>query len=148
MYKDLEYRTSLESLGGCEQTQSQASSFGGGVHLPASADASHTEDHVAPVPVCGQTSGRQNAPCLPIPRLIVFLRMSLILCGTRSPSWFDWVQPTFSLMPPIIRCCLILKLEPFYEGQGWDLDRWLARGIEMDNAVISDFPEVTFGFHL
>ncbi len=36
----------------------------------------------------------------------------------------------------------------FYEAQGWDLDRWLAVGIEMDNAVMGDFPEVTFGFHL
>ena len=40
------------------------------------------------------------------------------------------------------------KTRTFYEGQGWDLDRWLVRGIEMDNAVIGDFPEVTFGFHL
>ena len=40
------------------------------------------------------------------------------------------------------------KTRTFYEGQGWDLDRWLDRGIEMDNAVIGDFPEVTFGFHL
>ena len=45
-----------------------------------------------------------------------------------------------------------LLLEPrtraFYEEQGWTLERWLHRGIEMDNAVIGDFPEVTFGFHL
>lgn len=40
------------------------------------------------------------------------------------------------------------KTRTFYEGQSWDLDRWLDRGIEMDNAVIGDFPEVTFGFHL
>jgi 5-methyltetrahydropteroyltriglutamate--homocysteine methyltransferase len=36
----------------------------------------------------------------------------------------------------------------FYESQGWGLDRWLRRGIEMDNAVIGGFPAVTFGFHL
>jgi 5-methyltetrahydropteroyltriglutamate--homocysteine methyltransferase len=36
----------------------------------------------------------------------------------------------------------------FYERQGWQLDRWLRRGIEMDNAVIASFPAVTFGFHL
>ncbi len=36
----------------------------------------------------------------------------------------------------------------FYEARGWALDRWLRQGIEMDNAVIGDFPEVTFGFHL
>jgi 5-methyltetrahydropteroyltriglutamate--homocysteine methyltransferase len=36
----------------------------------------------------------------------------------------------------------------FYESQGWSVDRWLSRGIEMDNAVIGTFPHVTFGFHL
>ena len=40
------------------------------------------------------------------------------------------------------------KTRGFYEGQGWTLDQWLDRGIEMDNAVIGGFPEVTFGFHL
>jgi 5-methyltetrahydropteroyltriglutamate--homocysteine methyltransferase len=45
-----------------------------------------------------------------------------------------------------------LLLDPqtraFYEEQGWTLDQWLSRGIEMDNAVMSGFPEITFGFHL
>ena len=45
-----------------------------------------------------------------------------------------------------------LLLEPttraFYESQGWPLEKYLARGIEMDNAVIADFPDVTFSFHL
>jgi 5-methyltetrahydropteroyltriglutamate--homocysteine methyltransferase len=45
-----------------------------------------------------------------------------------------------------------LLLDPqtraFYEHQGWPLDRWLQRGIEMDNAIMGDFPAVTFGFHL
>ncbi len=36
----------------------------------------------------------------------------------------------------------------FYEQQGWSLDRWLSQGIEMDNALMEGFPEVTFGFHL
>ncbi len=40
------------------------------------------------------------------------------------------------------------KTRAFYESQGWSLDRWLHRGIEMDNAVIGSFPHVTFGFHL
>ena len=40
------------------------------------------------------------------------------------------------------------KTRAFYEEQGWRIDQWLDRGIEMDNAVIGDFPEVTFGFHL
>ena len=45
-----------------------------------------------------------------------------------------------------------LLLDPatrtFYESQGWSAERYLERGIEMDNAVIGDFPGVTFGFHL
>jgi 5-methyltetrahydropteroyltriglutamate--homocysteine methyltransferase len=44
----------------------------------------------------------------------------------------------------------------FYEARGWSLDRWLSRGIELDNHVIGgreDTPgagasEVTFAFHL
>jgi 5-methyltetrahydropteroyltriglutamate--homocysteine methyltransferase len=36
----------------------------------------------------------------------------------------------------------------FYEEQGWTVDRWLSQGIEMDNALMRGFSEVTFGFHL
>ena len=36
----------------------------------------------------------------------------------------------------------------FYEAQGWTVDRWLGAGIDLDNAVIGNFPDVTFGFHL
>jgi 5-methyltetrahydropteroyltriglutamate--homocysteine methyltransferase len=40
------------------------------------------------------------------------------------------------------------RTRTFYERQGWDVSRWLAGGIELDNAVIGGFPGVTFGFHL
>ncbi len=40
------------------------------------------------------------------------------------------------------------KTRAFYEGQGWTLDTWLSRGIEMDNAIIAGFPGVTFSMHL
>ncbi len=36
----------------------------------------------------------------------------------------------------------------FYEERGWDLSRWLSRGVELDNHVIGARPGVTFGFHL
>ena len=36
------------------------------------------------------------------------------------------------------------KTRAFYEAQGLTLDQWL----EVDNAVISGVPDVTFGFHL
>jgi 5-methyltetrahydropteroyltriglutamate--homocysteine methyltransferase len=45
-----------------------------------------------------------------------------------------------------------LLLDPqtrvFYERLGWSLDQWLSLGIELDNAVIAGFPNVTFGFHV
>jgi 5-methyltetrahydropteroyltriglutamate--homocysteine methyltransferase len=40
------------------------------------------------------------------------------------------------------------KTRMFYERQGWDLDSWLSRGIELDNYVIGDHDDVTFSFHL
>jgi 5-methyltetrahydropteroyltriglutamate--homocysteine methyltransferase len=43
------------------------------------------------------------------------------------------------------------KTRRFYEQRGWDLDRWLSRGIELDNRVIgarAEDSDVTFGFHL
>jgi 5-methyltetrahydropteroyltriglutamate--homocysteine methyltransferase len=40
------------------------------------------------------------------------------------------------------------KTRHFYEEQGWSLDRWLTRGIELDNAIIAGFSGVTFALHL
>lgn len=40
------------------------------------------------------------------------------------------------------------KTRSFYEQQGWAFDDWLQKGIEMDNAVIGGFHNVTFGLHL
>ena len=45
-----------------------------------------------------------------------------------------------------------LLLDPrtraFYEERGWDFDRWMGRGVELDNHVIGNHPGVTFAFHL
>ena len=40
------------------------------------------------------------------------------------------------------------KTRAFYEMLGWNFDRWLALGVELDNAVMQGFPDVTFGFHI
>jgi 5-methyltetrahydropteroyltriglutamate--homocysteine methyltransferase len=40
------------------------------------------------------------------------------------------------------------KTREFYEGRGWDFDRWMSRGVELDNHVIGEHPGVTFAFHL
>jgi 5-methyltetrahydropteroyltriglutamate--homocysteine methyltransferase len=36
----------------------------------------------------------------------------------------------------------------FYESRGWPAERWLDLGLELDNHVIGERPDVTFGFHL
>jgi 5-methyltetrahydropteroyltriglutamate--homocysteine methyltransferase len=36
----------------------------------------------------------------------------------------------------------------FYESRGWPADRWLELGLELDNLVIGEHPDVTFGIHL
>ena len=40
------------------------------------------------------------------------------------------------------------KTRAFYEKLGWNLDRWLSLGVELDNAVMKGFSDVTFGFHI
>ena len=40
------------------------------------------------------------------------------------------------------------KTRAFYEGLGWSFGHWLSLGVELDNAVIAGFPNVTFGFHV
>jgi 5-methyltetrahydropteroyltriglutamate--homocysteine methyltransferase len=40
------------------------------------------------------------------------------------------------------------RTRAFYEAQGWSAERWLDRGIELDNWVMQGHPGVTFGFHL
>lgn len=40
------------------------------------------------------------------------------------------------------------KTREFYEARGWDFEKWMSRGVELDNHVIGDHPGVTFAFHL
>ena len=40
------------------------------------------------------------------------------------------------------------KTRAFYESLGWSLKYWLNQAIEVDNAVMAGFSDVTFGFHL
>lgn len=40
------------------------------------------------------------------------------------------------------------KTRGFYEGQGWSLEQWLSLGVDLDNAVMEGFPDVTFGLHV
>ena len=45
-----------------------------------------------------------------------------------------------------------LLLDPatrsFYENLGWSFGKWLSLGIDLDNAVMKGFTDVSFGFHV
>jgi 5-methyltetrahydropteroyltriglutamate--homocysteine methyltransferase len=43
---------------------------------------------------------------------------------------------------------LAAETRTFYESRGWTFDEWLSRGIELDNAVMAGFTDVTFAIHL
>jgi 5-methyltetrahydropteroyltriglutamate--homocysteine methyltransferase len=40
------------------------------------------------------------------------------------------------------------KWRAFYEARGWDLERWLSHGIELDNAVMAGHADLTFSMHM
>ena len=40
------------------------------------------------------------------------------------------------------------KTREFYEQRGWDLDKWLSRGVELDNHVLGEHAGLTTAFHL
>jgi 5-methyltetrahydropteroyltriglutamate--homocysteine methyltransferase len=40
------------------------------------------------------------------------------------------------------------KWRAFYEARGWNLERWLSHGIELDNAVMAGHDDVTFSMHM
>jgi 5-methyltetrahydropteroyltriglutamate--homocysteine methyltransferase len=40
------------------------------------------------------------------------------------------------------------KWRAFYEARGWSVERWLSHGIELDNAVMAGFDDVTFSMHM
>ena len=40
------------------------------------------------------------------------------------------------------------KTREFYEARGWPFEKWMTRGVELDNYVMGSHPGVTFAFHL
>lgn len=40
------------------------------------------------------------------------------------------------------------KTRVFYEKLGWTVARWLSVSVELDNAVMAGFSDITFGFHV
>src|SRR2546426_2896952 len=96
---------------------------------------------------CGRTFGPRRTPAPPIPPWKAFSPTWWTSCARKSRSWCGSARP-IQLDAPHYALLLDPATRSFYESQGWSAERYLERGIEMDNAVIGDFPGVTFGFHL
>jgi 5-methyltetrahydropteroyltriglutamate--homocysteine methyltransferase len=56
--------------------------------------------------------------------------------------------PAIQIDAPHYPLLLAPETRTFYESRGWTLDQWLSRGIELDNAVMAGFADVTFAIHL
>ena len=52
--------------------------------------------------------------------------------------------PYMQIDAPHYGLMLDAKTRRFYEKQGWSLDQWLTRSIELDNAIIAGVPGVHF----
>jgi len=73
--------------------------------------------------------------------IVEILRDEVLELARRGARYIQIDAPHYPLLlDPATRA--------FYEAQGWSLDDWLERAIEMDNALMAKLPDVTFGFHL
>ena len=73
--------------------------------------------------------------------IVGILREEVAELIRRGATYIQIDAPHYGLL-------LDAKTRAFYEGQGWSLNQWLSQGIELDNAVMGGFPDVTFGFHI
>ena len=94
------------------------------------------------------TSGRPTARAAPIPTLDSFLADVVDIMREEVAELVRLGATYIQIDAPHYPLLLDPDTRAFYEGQGWTLDTWLSRGIEMDNAVIAGFPGVTFSMHL
>jgi 5-methyltetrahydropteroyltriglutamate--homocysteine methyltransferase len=73
--------------------------------------------------------------------IVAILRDEVTELGRLGATYIQIDAPHYGLM-------LDPKTRVFYEGLGWSFDKWLGLGVELDNAVISGFPDVTFALHV
>jgi len=73
--------------------------------------------------------------------IVSILREDVAELVRRGATYIQIDAPHYGLL-------LDPKTRGFYERQGWSLDQWLSQGIELDNAIMAGFSNVTFGFHV
>jgi 5-methyltetrahydropteroyltriglutamate--homocysteine methyltransferase len=73
--------------------------------------------------------------------IVAILREEIAELVRRGATYIQIDAPHYGLL-------LDPKTRGFYEKLGWSLGQWLSLGMELDNAVIAGFSDVTFGFHI
>ena len=73
--------------------------------------------------------------------IVGILREEVTELVRRGATYIQIDAPHYGLL-------LDAKTRVFYESLGWSLNQWLSLGIELDNAVVEGFRDVTFGFHV
>ncbi|HTN70148.1 MAG TPA: hypothetical protein VMO00_03575 [Methylomirabilota bacterium] len=73
--------------------------------------------------------------------IVEILREEVAELVRRGATYIQIDAPHYGLL-------LDPRTRAFYEKLGWSLNQWLSLGIELDNAVMDGFPNVTFGFHV
>jgi 5-methyltetrahydropteroyltriglutamate--homocysteine methyltransferase len=73
--------------------------------------------------------------------IVAILREEIVELVRRGATYIQIDAPHYGLL-------LDPKTRGFYEKLGWSLGQWLSLGMELDNAVIAGFSDITFGFHI
>jgi 5-methyltetrahydropteroyltriglutamate--homocysteine methyltransferase len=73
--------------------------------------------------------------------IVKILREEVVELIRREVSYIQIDAPHYGLL-------LDPATRSFYEGLGWSFDKWFSLGIELDNALMDGFRDITFGFHV
>ena len=73
--------------------------------------------------------------------IVKILREEVVELIRRGVSYIQIDAPHYGLL-------LDPATRSFYEGLGWSFDKWFSLGIELDNALMDGFHDITFGFHV
>ena len=73
--------------------------------------------------------------------IVKILREEVVELIRRGASYIQIDAPHYGLL-------LDPATRSFYEGLGWSFDKWFSLGIELDNALMDGFHDITFGFHV
>ena len=73
--------------------------------------------------------------------IVKILREEVVELIRRGASYIQIDAPHYGLL-------LDPATRSFYEGLGWSFNKWFSLGIELDNALMDGFHDITFGFHV